>query len=661
MHFTVISGRVKVQSESESARDALSLALDGFPRENDAMSRVSLSSRSSEDPSLRVRPRTTGEVVRRVIGYLRPYPGLALGTIACALGSLGASFCYPPLTKWLIDDVISARRPELLGWAAFGLAAAFLVRDGLNSVRIRLNNVFEQNVIFDLRRDVYARLQRLPVGWFDHRSSGDLMTRVLEDVNSMERLLIDGTEQGTVALLSVVGVLVILFFSDPLLASMALVPLPLLAGGALAYTLTAHHRYRAQRQASAAMNALLMDNLQGIRQVKSFGREAQEDQRFAERAEALRKGTLGVMKVWAVYHPAMAFCTALGTVLVLYVGGGQVIQGERTIGDLVKFLGFLALLYGPIGQLHSLNQMLSSARAAGERVLDVMDAPREVSGTETLAAVYPLGARAVGRVEYEQVEAVYEGGRRALAGVSLVAEPGEMIALVGATGAGKSTLVNLLPRFYEPTAGRILLDGRELRSIPLEELRAQIAVVGQEPFLFNGTIRENLAFGRTDATESELREALVAANCQDFVDRLSAGWDTRVGERGVRLSVGEKQRLSIARALLKNAPILILDEATASVDTATERLIQEALERLLQGRTSLVIAHRLGTVRHADRILVLHDGRIAEQGTHRELLEQGGRYARLYRFQLASGGAVDDSRGADENVGRNWRSTGNSV
>lgn len=660
MHFTVISGRVKVQSESKSAGNALSLAPVWYSGENLAMSRASLSSRSSEDPSLRVRPRTTGEVVRRVIVYLRPYPGLALGTIACALGSLAASFCYPPLTKWLIDDVISARRPELLGWAALGLAAAFLVRDGLNSIRIRLNNVFEQNVIFDLRRDVYARLQRLPVGWFDHRASGDLMTRVLEDVNAMERLLIDGTEQGTVALLSVVGVLVILFLSDPLLASMALVPLPLLAGGALAYTLTAHRRYRAQRQASAAMNALLMDNLQGIRQVKSFGREAQEDQRFAERAQALRNGTLGVMKVWAVYHPAMAFCTALGTVLVLYVGGGQVIQGERTIGDLVKFLGFLALLYGPIGQLHSLNQMLSSARAAGERVLDVMDAPKEVSG-ESPASVFPPGVRAVGRVEYEQVEAVYEGGRRALAGVSLVAKPGEMIALVGATGAGKSTLVNLLPRFYEPTSGRILLDGRDLQDIPLEELRAQIAVVGQEPFLFNGTIRENLAFGRADATEGELRAALVAANCQDFVDRLSAGWDTRVGERGVRLSVGEKQRLSIARALLKNAPILILDEATASVDTATERLIQEALERLLQGRTSLVIAHRLGTIRHADRILVMHDGRIVEQGTHNELLERGGRYARLYRFQLASGGVVEDSLTADENVGRNWRSTGNSV
>lgn len=629
------------------------------------MSRTSSRSAGLADPSLNVRPRTTGEVVRRVVGYLQPYPGLAIGTILCALGSLGASFCYPPLTKLLIDDVIGARRPELLGWAALGLLAAFFVRDALNSLRIRLNNVFEQNVIYDLRRDVYARLQRLPVAWFDVRASGDLMTRVLEDVNSMERLLIDGTEQGTVAVLSVAGVLTILFWSDPLLASMALVPLPLLAGGALAYTLTAHRRYRAQRQAGAAMNALLMDNLQGIRQVKSFGRESQEEARFAERADALRSSTLDVMKVWAVYHPAMGFGAALGTVLVLYLGGQQVLAGERTVGDLVKFLGFLTLLYGPIGQLHSLNQMLSGARAAGERVLDILDAEPEASRSPEPGRTVPRGwDRVQGAVRYENVEANYGGQRPALKGVSLEAKPGMMVALVGATGAGKSTLVNLLPRFYACSAGRILLDGMDIREIPLAHLRSQIAVVGQEPFLFNGTIRENLEFGRTGATPEELWAVLRAANCAEFVERFPDGLETRVGERGVRLSVGEKQRLSIARALLKNAPILVLDEATASVDTATERLIQEALQRLLAGRTSFVIAHRLGTVRHADQILVLHDGRIVERGRHEELLKTPGRYARLHRFQLTPEDLPEDqgtvSWAEVSAVGRNCSSTGNS-
>lgn len=597
----------------------------------------------SSDPSLRVRPRPVGEIIRRVIRYLRPYPGLTAGTILCALGSLAAAFAYPQLTQFLIDDVIGQRRPDLLLWAALGLLAAFLVRDALNSLRIRLNNTFEQNVIFDLRRDLYGRLQRLPVAWFDQRASGDLMTRVLEDVNAVERLLIDGAEQGTVAVLSIVGVSVILLASNPALTAVALIPVPLLAGGALWYSLTAHRRYRAQRQASAAMGALLQDNLQGIRQIKSFSREEHEAVRFAAHAEALRQGSLGVMKVWALYNPAMTFCAALGTVLVLYFGGRQVITGDLTLGGLVKFLGYLALLYDPVGRLHSLNQMLSAARAAGERVFDVLDTPPEAIGPAPCGRGIP---RVRGEVVYEEVTADYPGGRRALHGVSLRASPGERVALVGPTGAGKTTLVNLLPRFYEATGGIIRLDGRDLRDFPLEELRAQIAVVSQEPFLFNGTLRDNIRYGRESMSADDLERAARAANCHEFITRLPEGYETRVGERGIRLSVGEKQRVSIARALLKDAPILILDEATASVDTATERMIQEALERLQAGRTSFVIAHRLGTVRHADQILVLRHGRIVERGGHDELLAAGGAYTRLINAQLS---VVDEVPATDPN------------
>ena len=603
---------------------------------------------ASTDPSIAAKPRTTGEVLRRVAVYLRPYKLMAFGTIACALGSLACAFAYPKLTQFVIDDVIVSRDAARLAPAMLALLGAFLLREVFNSIRIRINNEFEQLVILDMRRDVYARLQRLPAGWFDQRASGDLMTRVIEDVNSVERVLIDGTEQGTVAILSIVGVLVILFYSNAALAAVALSPLPILAGGALWYTTTAHRRYRKQREAASAMNALLMDNLQGVRQIKAFGREAHEDARFGQRAEELRQGTLGVMRVWAMYSPAMAFAASLGAGLVLWYGGALVIRGAMTVGELVGFIFYLALFYEPVTRLHGLNQMLQAARAAGERVFDILDAPEERSSgvmeqwsdgkrisTPTLqhsTTPVPI-ARLRGEVRYDHVGFSYGPERVVLKDVSLHVQPGEMVALVGPTGAGKSTLVNLLPAFYEATAGRVTIDGRDIRELSLAELRAQISVVSQEAFLFNGTVRENILYGRLDATEAELTAAARAANCHEFIARLPQGYDSRVGERGVKLSVGEKQRVSIARALLKDAPILVLDEATASVDTATEKLIQEALHRLMAGRTSFVIAHRLSTIREADQILVLRAGEVVERGTHEELLAADGLYAKLARIQ----------------------------
>jgi ABC-type multidrug transport system fused ATPase/permease subunit len=586
--------------------------------------------RTSRDPTLSAKSRSTWEILRRVAAYLRPYKMMAAGTIGCALFSMAFSLAYPKLTQFVIDDVIGHRRAELLTPMMLGLLGAFLLRDLFNSLRIRINNTFEQNVIYDMRCDVYARLQRLPVNYFDQRASGDLMTRIIEDVNSVERVLIDGTEQGTVAILSIIGVVTIMFVTNATLAWVALVPLPILVLGAAWYTSTAHRRYRIQREAASAMNALLMDNLQGVRQIKAFGREGHEDERFARRADELRIGTLGIMRVWAAYSPAMSFAGALGTGLVLWVGGRQVLGGQLTVGQLVGFIFYLALFYEPVTRLHGLNQMLQAARAAGERVFDILDAPIErANGISRV----PLRDLVRGEVVYENIGFSYGPERVVLRNVSLHAQPGEMIALAGPTGAGKSTLVNLLPVFYEAGSGRITIDGQDISGISLDSLRAHISVVSQEAFLFNGTIRENILYGRLDATEEELIAASRAANCHDFISRLPQGYDSRVGERGVKLSVGEKQRVSVARALLKNAPILILDEATASVDTATEKLIQEALERLMANRTSFVIAHRLSTIRKADQILVMREGHIIERGTHEELLASNGLYSRLARIQ----------------------------
>src|SRR5947207_875241 len=473
------------------------------------------------------------KTVWRVFAYLKRYPGLAAGTLACAIMGTLMVIVFPSVTKWIIDDVVRANRPDKLLPLILLAAVAFLVQHFFNSLRIILNNTFEQKVIFDLRSDLYSHIQLLPLRWFDNRATGDLMTRVIEDVNSVERVLIDGIEQGVVAVLQIVIVVAVMFYWNAKLALLALVPLPLLIAGALAYTLTAHRRYRLQRRAASNINALLHDNLAGVRQIKSFAREREEHARFNRASDQLRHATLVVMRTWAIYSPSMSMFEAIGAVLVLGFGSHAVLTGSLQLGDLVGILMLMAFLYDPISRLHQLNQLVQAGRAAGERVFEILDENAEpgwrnrekyVSNANCRGSVPDANlqardltqppyksahcARIVGDIRYENVSFSYVKGLPALRQISFHAPPGATTALVGATGAGKSTLVNLLVRFYEFTSGQIYIDRKPIRDYDLRELREAIGVVTQESFLVNGSIRENILMGKPDATAAEFWRAV---------------------------------------------------------------------------------------------------------------------------------------------------------
>ena len=570
-------------------------------------------------------------VLLRILGYLRPHRSLALTTLSFAALTTVFDLLPPWLVKVIIDDVIQADQFSLLPWVLGGLVLAYAFKNVANSLRIRFNNVLEQRVVVQLRQQVFHALQRLSVGFYEDRSTGEIMSRIMNDTEHVERIFIDGLEGMLTASLTLIGITVILFVVNWQLALLALVPIPILMVSAVKFSRRVHGYYHEIRQNTSELSGYLQDSLSGIRETMAFNRHAFERERFDARNREVSRSNLKAMFLWSVYSPAMIFLGALGTVLILWVGSAEVAQGNLKVGELVMFVSYLALFYVPVNQIHSVNHMLQHALASSERIFEVLDAEPEVQDRPGVVAP---AARFRGSVQFDGVDFSYKPEMQVLHDVSFEVEAGERIALVGPSGAGKSTIIKLLMRFYDVTGGMVALDGIDVRNMPLAFLRSQIGLVQQEPFLFNGTIRDNIVYGDLTATDDDIEQVTIAARAHEFIMELPEHYDTRIGERGVKLSVGQKQRVAIARVLLKNPPIVVFDEATSNIDTETEVKIREALAVLTQGRTTIFIAHRLTTLQQVDRIIVLERGQVVEEGTHADLLGEKGLYANLYEAQF---------------------------
>jgi ABC-type multidrug transport system fused ATPase/permease subunit len=568
--------------------------------------------------------RGRGRKLRGLIELLRPYRGRVLLAFISLILATAASLAPPPLAKLAIDQGISAKDLTALNLVVVAFIISALIYWGASYAQTYLVGWVGQRALQDLRIQLFAHLQTLSVSFYSRRQAGAIVSRLTNDVEALDALVSDGVVTLFGSSLTLIGTAAILFWLDVKLALLTCLIFPVLGVSSFVFRIISADAYRITREKIAAITAYLQETLSGIRVVRAFAQEPRHKQVFAELNDENRKANLTTVYLNAAYFPGVELLSALATAGILFYGGVQAIQGDVTVGVLVAFVAALNNFFDPIQQLSQLYTTYQAGMAALDKIFELLDQePDLVDGDHELGTVR-------GEIVFDHVVFSYGEGE-ALCDIDLHVPPGQTVALVGATGAGKSTLAKLVARFYDPTSGRILVDGHDLRDVTASSLRSQMGIVPQEAFLFSGTIGDNIAFGRPDADTDEVEAAARAVGAHDFIAALEKGYDTEVGERGAQLSAGQRQLVAFARALIADPRILVLDEATSNVDIHTESKIENGLRRLLGGRTAIVIAHRLSTIQRAGRIVVLDHGRIVEQGTHDELIAAEGAYFKLYR------------------------------
>jgi ABC-type multidrug transport system fused ATPase/permease subunit len=570
--------------------------------------------------------------LRGLAELLSPYRWRVLAMFASLVAATGAALAPAPLAKLAIDDGIKRHDIAALDWVVGAFLASAVLYAIASYAQTYLVGWVGQRALQDLRVRLFAHLQRLSIGFYSRNRAGVIISRLTNDVEALDQLVEDGMATLFQSGLTLIGVVVILFVLDARLALLTFVALPILALGGLVFRIASADAYRLTREKIAAITGYLQETLSGIRVVRAFAQEQRHIARFAELNDENRAANMTTVNLNAAYFPGVEFLSALVTVEILLIGGYEAIKGHTSTGVVFAFIAALNNFFDPIQQLSQLYTTYQSGMAALDKIFDLLDTEPDLVDPPNPIELPPLR----GEVRFDDVSFRYgtdgsADGGWALWDIDLTVAPGETIALVGETGAGKSTFAKLVARFYDPTEGRVLVDGHDLRQVSMHSLRSQMGIVPQEGFLFSGTVRENIAFSRPSASPEEIAAAARAVGADDFIAKLEHGYDTQVGERGVQLSAGQRQLLAFARALIANPRILVLDEATSNVDVHTENVIEQGLRRLLAGRTAIVIAHRLSTIQRASRIVVLEHGRIVEQGSHDDLLDARGRYWRLYR------------------------------